>query len=748
MAQHLAQVIAAASLVLGVQTAPAQGTAIEPARQVNLQAQGDRPTLQASITQHPIPANLGQPRPLRPHSVAWPQPPGGGVITIVILGLLALGQGYRYDKRRWRQYLQLQQNHGFLSNTLDSLAEGVIITDLEGRIQFLNPAAQMLTGWDEEAARGRALGDVFLTLDEETAKPLDSGIADVLEAYRPRLNSTGRKLLISRSGEEYAIDDALVPIWAPGDGFEKREIQGAILSFRDVTQSRSLTRQLSWQASHDPLTGLVNRPAFEQQLQRAMAEVGRHQGEHTLCFIDLDCFKLVNDTCGHQAGDRLLAQVARLLQERVRRTDIVARLGGDEFAIIFRHCSMTRATAISKALCDAIQEIRFFWGEQMFTISASLGLAPVSGPEVNVADLMAIADDACYTAKRQGRGRVYACRMDEQAFFQQREEIQWVARIQQALSENRFCLYYQAIADLKRGGDTQEHYEVLIRLQGDDGRIISPAAFLPAAERYNLMPMLDRWVISTLFAAQAEHYRAVFSQRQQQGQHCIYTINLSGSSINDEQFIDFVQDEIERHRIPPQVICFEVTETVAIANLQKAAGFMQQLRHLGCKFALDDFGTGMSSLAYLKTLPIDFLKIDGCFVKEIVEDPVALAMVEAISHIGQVMGIQTITEFVSSPAILQKVTELGVDYAQGYEIAEPRPLVMPEPMAAAAMVQPASSGIAAAPTAEAGDAFRPSPTAVDPAPLTGLAGEVRSLASPEPWGQPESPSPQRNSLAA
>ncbi len=575
-----------------------------------------------------------------------------------------------YFSDRKQMEAKLLQEKEFAQTTLDSLAEGVITLDAQGLVQSINPIAQLLTGWSSIEAQNRPLSEVFLTIDEETAKTIDLGLEQILQGQERLGDHRQTQRLISRMGDEFAIDDSLVPIRD-----RRGTIQGAVLTFRDVTQARQMERQLCWQVSHDPLTELANRSNFESHLQRAILQAKENNLEHSVCILDLDCFKLINDSCGHLAGDRLLCQIGQLLREKVRRSDVVARLGGDEFAILLYQCSGQRALAIAQDLCRSIQSLKFFWSGQMFSVSASLGIAPVRGHEASVGDVISTADVACYTAKRQGRGRVYACKGDDQAIAQQREEIQWIARIQQALTENRFCLYFQTIAPLQTHHPASEHYEVLIRLRDEAGRIISPAAFMPAAERYNLMPVIDRWVITTLFSTQGEHYRQAWERCRQEGGECVYAINLSGSSINDDQFIHFVREQIARYQIPPQVLCFEVTETVAIANLQKAAEFIQDLRRLGCKFSLDDFGTGMSSLAYLKNLPIDYLKIDGCFVKDIVEDPVAQAMVEAISQIGRVMGIQTITEFVSSDAIFAKVCELGVDYAQGYNIAEPRPLV-------------------------------------------------------------------------
>lgn len=717
-----------------IQTQP-----LEPRAWVLRRAQPNRQEIYQTILDirgYPQVLRLRSPRPIYQQ---WLLSLGSfGSMVAILLGMVGLVGGrlmyqlWRYVQERDRMALLLRQEKELAQTTLDSLAEGVITTNAKGQVESLNPVAETLTGWSETAARGRWLGEVFWVVDETTRQPVELDVSGVLnlpipspngfpaptsaldrgemgsitdpespiQNRRPTKSLKPRKLLYSQTGQEYVIDESLNPIRD-----RQGEVRGAVLVFRDVTQPRQLERHLSWLATHDGLTGLLNRREFEQRLEsllyptlthlaqtqtqtQAQTQAQAQTVEHTLGFIDLDRFKVVNDNCGHLAGDRLLSQIAHLLQDQVRRGDLVARLGGDEFAILWFHCPLTQAVSLAQTLCQQIQAVRFVHGAQVYTVGASIGLAPVDPALGDMTDLMAIADAACYAAKRQGRGRVYASTLDDHVISRQREEVQWVARIQQALEKDEFCLYYQTIAPLKahpgdRLGLSQDgpkahdtdHYEVLLRLRDHDGSIISPAVFMPAAERFNLMPAIDRWVISTLFASQGHHYRRVWQRCQQHAPLPLYAINLSGSSINDEEFIHFVQDQLERHQIPPALICFEVTETVAIADLNRAAAFMQDLRRLGCKFALDDFGTGMSSLAYLKNLPLDYLKIDGCFVRDMLEDPVAYAMVEAISHLAQVMGIQTITEFVSSETLRQTVTALGVDYAQGYAIAHPKPLL-------------------------------------------------------------------------
>jgi diguanylate cyclase (GGDEF)-like protein len=433
---------------------------------------------------------------------------------------------------------------------------------------------------------------------------------------------------------------------------------------------------LSWQVSHDSLTGLVNRQEFENRITQAVTNAQTAGERHALCYLDIDQFKIVNDTCGHVAGDELLCEVANLFQTNIRSYDTLARLGGDEFGILFNDCSLDSAVLMANKLREAAQKFRFVWKQdKIFNLSVSIGLVEIKADTQNMNSVLSAADAACYAAKNQGRNRVHIYQADDLELAKQHGEMQWVGRITQALEDNRFRLYYQSIVPVTRTESLTKHYEILLRLIDETGKLVSPMAFIPAAERYNLMQTIDRWVIHTSFTnlAQCGNFQWHHCPFVENTLGCLYTINLSGASINDDQFIDFVCDQFALHQIPPQAICFEITETVAIKNLSKAAGFIRALKEFGCYFALDDFGSGMSSFAYLKNLPVDYLKIDGSFVKHIVEEPIDLAMVDAINKLGQVMGIQTIAEFVENKAIFEVIQNLGVNYAQGYVIGKPIP---------------------------------------------------------------------------
>ena len=551
--------------------------------------------------------------------------------------------------------------------TLESIGDAVITTDAIGLIEYLNPMAEQITGWPAAQAKGLALTEVFKALNETTRQPGENLIE--------RVKSSGRvmglghpTLLIARDGTEYAIDNSAAPI-CDRDGL----MIGTVIVFRDVTQNHFLARKLTWQASHDPLTGLVNRRGFEQRLSEAITSAQETAQQHMLCYLDLDQFKVVNDTCGHMAGDELLRQLAARLQNLVRTSDVLARLGGDEFGIILHQCPLEAAQHIGDDIQETIRDFPFVWQDKTFSVRASMGLVAIDSDSGDLNSVLSAADSACYAAKDSGRDRVHVYQADDHELAQQRGERQWVTRILKALEENRLCLYHQAIMPIVDPAlpfpPAVRHSEILLRMISETGELVPPMAFIPAAERYGLMPAIDRWVIRTFFANYSRHAQEQLPIAA--AQPYLYTINLSGASINDEQFLPFLKEQFAIHQISPQTICFEITETAAITNLGRAAKLINELKKVGCYFALDDFGSGMSSFAYLKNLPVDYLKIDGNFVKDIVTDPIDSAMVECINRIGHVIGIRTIAEFVENEVILAKLRELGVDFAQGYGIARP-----------------------------------------------------------------------------
>ena len=436
-----------------------------------------------------------------------------------------------------------------------------------------------------------------------------------------------------------------------------------------LKQRRLSEDALAWQASHDALTGLPNRRAFEQRLLKATNETRENKpaGWATL-YIDLDQFKVVNDTCGHAAGDALLRQLCLPLQRLLAADDLFARLGGDEFSILLPNVDPAGALASAERLRAAVEQLDFTWNARPFAVTASIGLVHNEYRVVAPEEMMTKADMACFMAKEKGRNRVHVHRDEDKELLDRIREMDWVQRIQQALNEDRFCLYGQEIVALSECEDDGIHLEILVRMRDESGALVPPSSFIPAAERFGVMKLIDRWVVTHAF-------RTLVERRQFRGALPITccAINLSGSTFGDDAFLSFLKQAFTEYNVPPQTICFEVTETAAIVNLQAARSFVRDLRELGCTFALDDFGSGMSSFNYLKELPVDYLKIDGSFVKNLLVDRPDRAMVEMISHVGHIMGKRIVAEFVESEALVEALRDIGVDYGQGFGIASPKP---------------------------------------------------------------------------
>jgi diguanylate cyclase (GGDEF)-like protein len=436
--------------------------------------------------------------------------------------------------------------------------------------------------------------------------------------------------------------------------------------YADVARARALNRELAWQASHDALTGLINRRHFERKLGQALEDARLEGSRHALMFLDLDQFKVVNDTSGHTAGDELLRQLGAMLKSQLRANDTLARLGGDEFGVLLSNCEPAMARAIAEKLRQVVSDFRFPWNERLFETGVSIGLVPIDAQSASVAQLMSAADVACYAAKEGGRNRIHVLEASDGELGRRKSDLEWGARISEALREERIFIEVQTAVALRPKLPVLEYREALLRMQERDGTPVPTGALIHAGERYNLMPgRIDRFVVRTACRLIAEGALPADPRR-------IVAVNLSGTSLGDAEFLRFVHDEIIASGIAPQVLCFEVTETAAINNLAHAIRFMNTLRALGCRFALDDFGSGVSSFGYLKNLPVDFLKIDGEFVRDIAEDAVDRAMVTAICGVGRAMGIPTVAEWVENEAVLEVVRKLGVDYAQGWAVARPR----------------------------------------------------------------------------
>jgi diguanylate cyclase (GGDEF)-like protein/PAS domain S-box-containing protein len=541
--------------------------------------------------------------------------------------------------------------------TLQSIGDGVITTDAKGVIDYVNPVAEALTGWRLEDSQGRAIEEIFRAFHEETCEPLENPLAVAIRRTRS-IKSVRPMLLIRRDGNEIYVESTASPI-RDGSG----AVSGGVLVFHDVSEARELNRRLSYHASHDVLTGLVNRREFESRMERALKSAKARETSYALCVLDLDQFKIVNDTCGHSAGDALLGQVGALLKSKVRWRDTLARLGGDEFGILLESCSLDEAMRTAEALREAVRNFKFTWEERTFRLGASIGVVPISADNADVAAVLSAADSACQAAKEAGRNRVHSFEENDIDLMRRRREMQWAARINNALEEGRFELFRQTIMPLQKT-ETGAHYELLLRMRDEAGKIVGPDNFMTAAERYGITPSIDRWVIENAF-------RWLVSEADEREKLTMCSINLSGQSLGDDKFLPYVIDQFHRSGLDATKICFEITETAAIASFSQANRFIQALKELGCKFALDDFGTGLSSFGYLKHFPVDYLKIDGSFVKEILHDPIDREMVRSINEIGHLTGKQTIAEFAENQEIINMLQSLGVDYAQGYGVSQP-----------------------------------------------------------------------------
>ena len=534
--------------------------------------------------------------------------------------------------------------------TLSSIADAVITSNVNGLVIYMNAAAERLTGMNAINASGKSLQSLFHLMAEDKTKAVDS-------AWLTDIASNEAEVVLERAdGQAFVISKSASPLHdSKGVRF------GTVTVLHDVTMLRAMSSQLSYQARYDELTGLINRYEFDRKAQAAIDEAASGVRTHCLAYIDLDQFKVVNDTCGHMAGDVLLKELAYHLKAKLRSSDTLARLGGDEFALLLMGCSADKAQEIVNELLQVVRDYRFTCNEKVFKVGASMGLIEISPNHTyTLSDLISRVDSACYAAKGSGGNQVHLYTQDDLQLKNHNNQLQWVSRIHAALEQNQFVLYMQPLLSLQ--ANKEQHCELLIRMQAEDGTLYPPGSFLPAAERYRLMPDIDRWVVNTALAAIA---------RKGASFNAVCAINLSGQSLSQEGFLDYVLAQITLHKVNTKRLCFEITETAVITNLDKARQFMQTLRNIGCRFSLDDFGSGLSSFAYLKNLEVDFLKIDGMFVKGIVKNKIDRAMVDSISDVGHVMGLQTIAEFAENDEIIQVLKEIGIDYAQGYGVAMP-----------------------------------------------------------------------------
>jgi len=543
--------------------------------------------------------------------------------------------------------------------TLASIAEGVITTDAQGRVEYMNAVAESITQHSKTSSVGEPLLKVFQVKSEEDGNFLpEDFIQRVIETDAPT-DSKQPMVLLNADGDEHAIEYTVAPIKDVDNS-----VSGTVVVFKDVTQIRNMIERMMFQATHDALTGLLNRIEFEKQLKAAIKSAQQQNAKHVMCYIDLDQFKVVNDNCGHIAGDEFLKQLSDVLRRKVRRSDLLARLGGDEFGVLLQNCRLSKAIQIVNDLRDAVNVSRFVWADKSFEISASFGIAEINEASGGLTEVLSAADSACFVAKDLGRNRVHVYQPDDIALAKRRDEMQWLPRIRRALENDNIKLYQQRIMPLKKNL-SNSFYEINIRLHDKSGNIVPPSAFIPAAERYDMMPQLDRYVVE-----KAMIYIGQFHQDNPK-KRALWSINLSGQTLCEPSFYEYVEQCAKKFAVPPDMVCFEVTETAAVTNLTSAGNLIRQLRRQGFKFALDDFGSGLSSFTYLKKLPVDYLKIDGSFVRDIARDPIDRAMVTSIHQISQVMGLRTVAEFVEDRKALQCLKEIGIDFAQGNWLHEP-----------------------------------------------------------------------------
>ncbi len=585
-------------------------------------------------------------------------------MVTVFLGLYLAGLLVVYTRLRAREAAreakeQLFQEKERAQVTLQSIGEAVITTDPEGVVDFINPAAEHLTGWSAGDARGRHLNEIFSLVSEKDGTALPDPIA---RALRDHDESEAAALMVRSDGATIAVIENAAAIRDSYGHFT-----GAALIVRDVSRERSLLREMAFQATHDPLTRLINRRQFERELAAVVEDALASDSHHALMYIDLDQFKAINDSCGHMAGDQLLKQVASHLGENIRRLDRLARLGGDEFGVLLRDCTIEKALEVAEALRHEIKGLRLHWEDKTFRISLSIGVVAITRHSGSLDEVLRAADAACYVAKDGGRNRVHFYQPDDEMLAQRSSDMQWLHKLREAIDNDRLVLYGQAIFPLAAESRRPPMCELLVRMLDEDGRLVPPMTFIPAAERFNLMFDLDLWVVGAAFRQLA----ALWQQRPDDPR--IFTINLSGQSLDHPDLELAIQQLQHAHAIEPHRICFEITETSVIANMDRALALMDGLRRRGFLFALDDFGTGLSSFAYLKKLPVDYLKIDGEFVRDILQDPVDKAMVDTIRRIGGVLGMTTIAESIEDAETCQLLTAMGIDYGQGYHLAKPMP---------------------------------------------------------------------------
>ncbi len=553
--------------------------------------------------------------------------------------------------------------------TLDAMGESVLTVDAEGRIDYINHAAEGLLGQTFAQVVGKSFADVASLVDETDRRSLGDPVRKALAAGG-RVTMGRRAVLVpADAGLERSVEISVSPLKS-----DAKETVGLVLVLHDTSELRGLTRQMSYQATHDALTGLVNRLEFERRLREAMDSAQTGDAAHALCYLDLDRFKVVNDTCGHTAGDNMLREIAAVLKEAVRDSDTVGRIGGDEFALLLVGCPLEKARQIADDVVRSVTDYRFIWKDKIFSVGVSIGLVEIGRGGGSIEDIMNSADSACYVAKSQGGVHVHVYSAREEANARHSGEIHWLQKLQIALRDNKFELYYQPIVQARSNGVRGPALEVFVRLEADHGQLAAPSTeFIRAAERYRLMPNVDRWVVQAVLSALGRGGMKLPPGRS-------VAINIAGQTLGDAEFLEFVVDCFDHTGADPSDICFEVTESAVIANLEHVRRFIEVLHGMGCEFALDDFGSGLSSFSTLKTLPMDYLKIDGSFIRNLAADTVNQAMVAAMIKLSRSLNFRVVAEQVEDQLSLDTVKSMGIDFVQGFIIGRPQPLsVSPVP---------------------------------------------------------------------
>ena len=546
--------------------------------------------------------------------------------------------------------------------TLDAMGESVITVDAEGRIDYANHAAEALLGQTFDQMVGKLVADVASFVDETDRHSLGDPVRKALAAGG-RVTMGKRAVLVPANTElERSVEISVTPLRN-----DAKETLGLVLVLHDTSELRGFTRQITYQASHDALTGLVNRREFERRLHEALDSAQTGDAAHALCYLDLDRFKVVNDTCGHTAGDNMLREVATILKDAVRDSDTAGRIGGDEFALLLVGCPLDKARQIADDVVRAVNDYRFVWKDKIFNVGVSIGLVEIGRDGGSIEDIMNSADSACYVAKSQGGVHVHVYSAREEASARHSGEIQWLQKLQRALSDNQFELYYQPIVHAQLTGERGPALEVFVRLDGTSGHPASPAEFIRAAERYRLMPRVDRWVVQAVLSALGRGGLKLPPGRS-------VAINIAGQTLGDADFLEFVADCFDHTGASPSDICFEVAESAVAANMDHVRRFIAVLHGMGCEFALDDFGSGLSSFSTLKTLPIDYLKIDGSFIRNLAGDSVNRAMVTAMIELARSLRFRVVAEQVEDQLSLDTVKGMGIDFVQGFIIGRPLPL--------------------------------------------------------------------------